>query len=168
MLHPTILSPAMGKIVWQTGSWTLVWKLVWEKENSEFKPVKFYLKNWPCVASCLCGGVGECIHLWCCAFRVLIKWVFLLRENFFILMPLKFLSFNSSPTISYSKQALWIDLLMFLILTFFLMPLFLLYFLIVHNFQIFAKKFSIINLIAFFQHHYNFQKYTIVTKKQKL
>ena len=33
--------------------------LVYEKENSEFKPVKLRLKNWPCVISCPSGGVGK-------------------------------------------------------------------------------------------------------------
>ena len=42
-MNPIILPP-MGKIVGQTGSSALVRQLVWEKENSEFKPVKLRLK----------------------------------------------------------------------------------------------------------------------------
>ena len=37
-------------------------QLVYEKENSEFKPVKLRLKNWPCVISCPSGGVGKYLH----------------------------------------------------------------------------------------------------------
>ena len=38
-MHPSI-SLAMGKL----DSLTLVWQLVWKKEISEFKSVKFFLK----------------------------------------------------------------------------------------------------------------------------
>ena len=41
------------------GSSALVRQLVLEKENSEFKPVKLCLKNWPCVISYPSGGVGK-------------------------------------------------------------------------------------------------------------
>ena len=44
-MNTTILTPAMGKIVGQTGSLALVWQPVHEKENSEFKPVKLRIKN---------------------------------------------------------------------------------------------------------------------------
>ena len=37
----------------------LVRQLVQEEENSEFKPVKLRLKNWPCVIYCLSGGFGK-------------------------------------------------------------------------------------------------------------
>ena len=37
-MNPTTLPPAMGKIVGQTG------QPIWEKENSEFKPVKLCLE----------------------------------------------------------------------------------------------------------------------------
>ena len=33
-----------------------------EKENSEFKPIKLRLRNWPCVTSCPDGGVGKYIY----------------------------------------------------------------------------------------------------------
>ena len=46
-------------IAGQTGSLALVWQLVKEKENSEFKPVKLRLKNWPCFISYPSGGVGK-------------------------------------------------------------------------------------------------------------
>ena len=42
-MNPIKLPLAMGKI-WQTGLLSLVWQPVSEKENSEFKPVKFLLK----------------------------------------------------------------------------------------------------------------------------
>ena len=34
-------------------------QLVYENENSEFKPLKLRLKYWPCVISCPSGGVGK-------------------------------------------------------------------------------------------------------------
>ena len=34
------------------------------KENSEYKPVKLYLKNRPCVTSCLCSEVGIYIYIY--------------------------------------------------------------------------------------------------------
>ena len=32
--------------------------------KSYFKLVKLHLKNWPCVTSCLCGGVGKYIYIY--------------------------------------------------------------------------------------------------------
>ena len=43
-MDPTIFAQAMGEYVSRLGSLTLVWQLVWEKENSEFKPVTLRLK----------------------------------------------------------------------------------------------------------------------------
>ena len=40
-----ILPPAMCKLTGRLGFITLVWKPVLEKENSEFKPVKFSIKD---------------------------------------------------------------------------------------------------------------------------
>ena len=47
-MNPTILSPVMGWIVGQTGTFTLVWQPVLKKENSEFKtPFKIDLVTDP-------------------------------------------------------------------------------------------------------------------------
>ena len=43
-MNPLILPPAMGKQQGRLGSSALVRQLVWEKENSEFKPIKLRLK----------------------------------------------------------------------------------------------------------------------------
>ena len=32
------------------------------RKTLDFKPLKLHLKNWPCVTSCLCWGVGKYIH----------------------------------------------------------------------------------------------------------
>ena len=44
-------------------TWTLVWQPIKEKEKSEFKPIKLYLKNLPFFISSLYGKVGKYIHL---------------------------------------------------------------------------------------------------------
>ena len=41
-MHLIILPPAMDKLSARLGSLTLVWQPVYEKENSEFKPVKLH------------------------------------------------------------------------------------------------------------------------------
>ena len=43
-VHPTILSPDMGKWSGRLDFLTLVWKPVWEKENFEIKLVVHHLK----------------------------------------------------------------------------------------------------------------------------
>ena len=68
----------------QTGILTLVWQLVWEKENSESRPVNLCLKMWSyriilvwrsryiciyiymCVCVCVCVCVCECVCVWVC------------------------------------------------------------------------------------------------------
>ena len=58
-MNPIILPPAMGKLKDRLGSSALVRQLVYEKENSEFKPAKLRLKidlvSYPARA----GGVGK-------------------------------------------------------------------------------------------------------------
>ena len=44
-MNPIILPPAIGKYLGGLGFSALVWQLDYEKENSEFKPVKTSLKN---------------------------------------------------------------------------------------------------------------------------
>ena len=43
-MNPTLLPPVMGKQQSRLGSSTMVWQLVKEKENSEFKLVKLSLE----------------------------------------------------------------------------------------------------------------------------
>ena len=57
-MNPISPPPAMDKLVGQTRFFSLGK----EKENSEFKPVKLFLKNWPCVISCPSGGVGKYVY----------------------------------------------------------------------------------------------------------
>ena len=58
-MDPIILPPAMSKRLGRLRSSALVWQLVWEKENSEFQPVKLRLKidlvSYPAIAE----GVGK-------------------------------------------------------------------------------------------------------------
>ena len=61
----TSLPPAIGTLLGRLGSLTLLWQVV-KKEDSEFKTVKSRLKNWPCVASGSCGGVGKYVHKYIC------------------------------------------------------------------------------------------------------
>ena len=44
-MNPTLLPPAMDKIVGQNGSLALARQLVKEKKDPEFKPVKLHKKN---------------------------------------------------------------------------------------------------------------------------
>ena len=44
VMNPIILPPAMGKLEDRLGSSALERQLVYEKENSEFKPAKLHLK----------------------------------------------------------------------------------------------------------------------------
>ena len=44
-MNPVILPPAMGKYLGRRGSSALMRQLAYEKENSEFKPVKLRLKT---------------------------------------------------------------------------------------------------------------------------
>ena len=41
-MNPTVLHPAMGKLLGRLGSVTLLWQLVLEKKNSKFKLVKIH------------------------------------------------------------------------------------------------------------------------------
>ena len=61
-INPTILSSAMNKILVQTELFNLGWQPIYEKENSEFKPINLSLKNWSFIASCSFQWVGQHTH----------------------------------------------------------------------------------------------------------
>ena len=54
-MNPTVLSQAMGNDY--TELFTLCMALALGEGKLRFKPLKLCLKNWPCDASCSCGGV---------------------------------------------------------------------------------------------------------------
>ena len=58
-MNPIILPPAMGKIVGQTGFFSLGEATSLGEGKLWIQPVKLCLKNWPCVISCPSGGVGK-------------------------------------------------------------------------------------------------------------
>ena len=59
-MNPTILSPAMGKILEPTG----LFSLGMTTSHVEGKLwIQIPYKNWPCVTSCSCGGIGKYIEL---------------------------------------------------------------------------------------------------------
>ena len=61
-MNLTILLSTMGKYLGRMGSLTLVWQLIYEKEYSEFKPVKLHLKLTLC--NTLLMQRGWCIYIY--------------------------------------------------------------------------------------------------------
>ena len=57
-MDPTILTPAMGKLEGKLSALTLVWQLVWKKENSKLKSTKLRLKFGLVSHPARGGGVG--------------------------------------------------------------------------------------------------------------
>ena len=63
-MKPTIPPPAMGKIVGQTGIFSLDTATGLGNGKLFLKPVKLSIKNWPCVASCTYGEVSKYIQVY--------------------------------------------------------------------------------------------------------
>ena len=63
-MNPIILPPAMVKQQDRLGSLALVKQLVWEKENSEFKPVKLRLKIDPVSYPARAEGLVNRIYIY--------------------------------------------------------------------------------------------------------